>query len=191
MKLPIPTVCLAAALALFGQQASAPQYTKDGMLILPADYREWIFLSSGLGMTYGPAGAADANGNPRFDNVFVTPGAYKSFLKTGTWPEKTMFILEVRKGETKVSINNGGRVQTELVAIEAEVKDTARFPGGWAFFNLTASTEAKQIGASASCYSCHRQNGAVDNTFVQFYPTLLEVARQKGTLKPANAGGQE
>jgi hypothetical protein len=24
----------------------------------------------------------------------------------------------------------------------------------------------------------------VERTFVQFYPTLLEVARQKGTLKP-------
>ena len=27
-----------------------------------------------------------------------------------------------------------------------------------------------------------RPNGAVDNTFVQFYPTLIEVARSKGTL---------
>jgi aspartate oxidase len=26
-------------------------------------------------------------------------------------------------------------------------------------------------------------NAAVDNTFVQFYPTLLEIARQKGTLR--------
>ncbi|HYU45886.1 MAG TPA: cytochrome P460, partial [Terriglobales bacterium] len=29
---------------------------------------------------------------------------------------------------------------------------------------------------------CHEQHGAVDTTFVQFYPTLLEIAKKKGTL---------
>jgi hypothetical protein len=31
-------------------------------------------------------------------------------------------------------------------------------------------------------YSCHDKNGAVDTTFVQFYPTLIDLAKQKGTL---------
>jgi acyl carrier protein phosphodiesterase len=35
---------------------------------------------------------------------------------------------------------------------------------------------------AASCYSCHAQHGAVDTTFVQFYPTLLPIAKAKGTL---------
>jgi hypothetical protein len=39
------------------------------------------------------------------------------------------------------------------------------------------------IPATAVCYSCHKQNGAVDNTFVQFYPTLIEIAKRKGTFK--------
>jgi hypothetical protein len=38
---------------------------------------------------------------------------------------------------------------------------------------------------SATCYTCHPTKGAVDNTFVQFYPTLLPIAKQKGTLNPA------
>ena len=29
-----------------------PQYTNGNSLVRPANYREWIFLSSGLGMTY-------------------------------------------------------------------------------------------------------------------------------------------
>ena len=37
---------------------------------------------------------------------------------------------------------------------------------------------------TASCYACHRDNTAVDNTFVQFYPTLFEVAQRLGTVKP-------
>jgi hypothetical protein len=35
----------------------------------------------------------------------------------------------------------------------------------------------------ASCYSCHEKNGAVDTTFVQYYPTLIEAANTKGTYK--------
>jgi hypothetical protein len=36
------------------------------------------------------------------------------------------------------------------------------------------------------CYSCHSQNGAEDATFVQFYPTLLEVTQKKNTLSAAH-----
>ena len=160
-----------------------PRFTADGQLISPKNYREWVYLSSGLGMTYGPATDAARNSNPMFDNVFVNRGAYRSFLETGKWPDKTMFVLEVRASESKSSINNGGHYQSGTVTIEAEVKDEKRFPGKWAFFGLggTAS-QAKMIPVSASCYSCHAEHGAVDNTFVQFYPTLLEVAKIKGTL---------
>lgn len=61
------------ALALSAEAAAdGPQFTANGQLILPKEYRQWTFLSSGLGMTYGPAAAADP-ANPRFDNVFVNP----------------------------------------------------------------------------------------------------------------------
>jgi hypothetical protein len=38
------------------------------------------------------------------------------------------------------------------------------------------------IPRTANCYSCHEEHSAVDTTFVQFYPTLLSVARTKNTL---------
>jgi hypothetical protein len=160
-----------------------PQYTSDGMMRLPANYREWIFLSSGLAMTYGPAGQTNEHGEPRFDNVFVSPAAYQSFLKTGNWPDKTIMVLEIRDSQSQASINTGGHFQTGLSAVEVHVKDTARFKSGWAFFGFEKSDKAKPIPASASCYSCHEQHGAVDTTFVQFYPTLIDAAKQKGTFK--------
>ena len=177
-------ILAAAAVVLGLNAADGPQFTAGGKLILPQHYREWVFLSSGLGMTYGPLGAGATNDNPRFDNVFVTRAAYKSFLETGTWPDKTMFILEVRSGQSNVSINNGGRSQGDIVGIEANVKDEHRFPGKWGFFAFgRGASESTQIPATAACYSCHGQKGAVDNTFVQFYPTLIAVAKQKGTLR--------
>lgn len=175
-------------LAVSIAQAQDPKYSSDGMMRLPADYREWTFLSAGLAMTYGPAGQTDAQGNPHFDNVFVQPFAYKSFLKTGAWPDKTILVLEVRNSDSHVSINNGGRVQTSVAAVEVHVKDVSRFEtqfkDGWAFFAFEKADTAKLIPATANCYSCHSEHGSVDATFVQFYPTLIDIAKQKGTYKP-------
>jgi Cytochrome P460 len=178
-------LCTVAALAGADQSThdDGPRFDAKGELLLPANYREWIFLSSGLGMNYGPLAAKAGDENPRFDNVFVSPAAYRYFLDTGRWPDKTVLLLEVRAAQSKGSINNGGHFQSDLVGVEAEVKDESRFPGKWAFFGLGRGTSGKQIPTSASCYSCHAANGAVDNTFVQFYPTLLSVAKDKGTLK--------
>jgi len=161
--------------------ADGPHFLNGDRLERPANYREWVWLSSGLGMSYLPSPHAGAE--PAFDNVFVTPAAYRSFVQTGKWPDQTMFVLEVRASQSKGSINQSGHYQGALVGIEAEVKDERRFPGKWAFFGFPSGVDsAAAFPKSEACYSCHAQNGAVDNTFVQFYPTLLEIAKQKGTL---------
>ena len=164
--------------------AQEPKYTASGELLLPENYREWIYLSSGLGMTYGVVDAV-ASGivGQRFDNVFVSPQAYHSFVKTGTWPDKTIFVMEVRTSASKGSINKGGHYQEGLVTIEAHVKDQSRFPNKWEFFGFGTKQTAKPLGANSACQTCHQQHGAVDGTFVQFYPTLIPIAKSKGTLQ--------
>jgi hypothetical protein len=171
-------------LLVFGLNAKpltwGPEYTSDGQLKFPEPYREWIYLSTGFDMSYNPGMQMDHH---MFDNVFVNPQAYKAFVETGTWPDKTMLVLEGRPGEGKGSINQRGNFQgTERMGVEVHVKDEARFPGKWAFFAFDDSKTAKMIPTSASCYSCHAEHGAVDTTFVQFYPTLLPIAKSKGTL---------
>jgi Cytochrome P460 len=158
-----------------------PRYTSDGQLTLPADYREWTFVSSGLGMTYA---AMPGHDSAAFTNVFVNPAAYRSFVSTGKWPDKTMLVLEVRASASKGSINQGGSYQGEVLAIEGEVKDLAKFPGsGWAFFGFGKSSAGKMLPRTEDCYACHAEHGAVDNTFVQFYPVLLEIAKRFGTAR--------
>jgi Cytochrome P460 len=163
-----------------------PRFTAEGKLIRPANYREWVTIGTGLNMAYGPLRDAATNGHPPFTNVFVSPNAYRSFLRTGTWPDQTMFVLEIRASVpvNKATTGNNGYFQGELLGIEAEVKDERRFAGKWAFFGLDPAAPAgAQIPATASCYGCHAKNAAVENTFVQFYPVLRDVARKKGTLK--------
>jgi Cytochrome P460 len=161
-----------------------PEYTSDAQLRLPENYRQWVYLSSGFDMNYNPSAAAMPD-HHMFDNVFVNPASYKAFLKTGTWPDKTMFALELRGAEGRGSINKKGNYQGEVMGVEIHVKDEARFPGNWAFFGFDDSKTAKMTPTSANCYSCHSDHGAVDTTFVQFYPTLLPIAKSKNTLSAA------
>jgi len=162
--------------------ANTPRYTQDGKLEFPADYRRWVYLSSGMDMSY----RKNTNMNhSMFDNVFVNPEAFDEFQKTGTWPDKTMLVLEARMAGSNASINKAGKFQTtETMGFEVHVKDS-RFPGGWAFFGFGDEKPAAMIPVKADCYSCHQQHGAVDTTFVQFYPTLIQLAEQKGTLSEA------
>ena len=158
-----------------------PTYTEDGRLLFPANYREWIYLTSGIDMSYSPN--AMGMDHSIFDNVFVNPDAYKAFLQTGTWPDKTMLVLEARVAGSKASINKSGHYQTsDMMGREVHVKDESRFAGKWAFFGFESDSPAKQVPKEASCYSCHEQHAAVDTTFVQFYPTLIDIAKQKNTL---------
>jgi hypothetical protein len=187
-KITITAGCIALLLLLAAFQYSTPSnsgptYTRDGQLQLPEHYRDWIYLTTGFDMSYNPS--AQRGDHHMFDNVFVNPEAYKSFQATGKWPDKTMLVLEVRHAEGKGSINQNGNYQgSDVAGIEVHVKDEARFQGKWAFFGFgDGKTAASMIPTSADCYSCHAEHGAVDTTFVQFYPTLQPIAKSKGTLK--------
>jgi len=164
--------------------SDAPKYDADGRLMPPIAYRDWVFLSSGMDMSYSERPAmADAH---VFDNVFAPPAAYAAFKRSGVWPDKTILMLENRGAKSKGSINRLGLFQTgEIMGLEDHVKDTTRFKGGWGFFEVQGETPAKQIPYTTACYSCHEAHGAADTTFVQFYPTLLPVATRLGTLNPA------
>ena len=166
---------LLAPLLLIGATGvqDMPRYNPTGDLIVPADYREWVFLSSGLNMNYSagtPAGGDD------FDNVFVDPASWRAFKATGHWPEGTIFAKEGRHGATRGSINQSGQFQSgNSTYLELHVRD-ARFPTGWGFFEVDSDKPVRVLPVSASCYSCHQQHAATQTTFVQFYPTAKSFA---------------
>lgn len=182
MKFRLARILAAPLLMLLCAAATprAEEFTADGALIPPPDYREWVFLTSGLDMSYSQKPAMA--GMSMFDNVFVDPGAWKVFKASGHWPDGTIFILENRGASTKGSINQHGSFQAgQTMGLEAHVKDSTRFEGGWAFFDLSDAKPARQIPHDAACYGCHQTHGAVDTTFVQFYPTARPIAVKAGT----------
>ncbi|HTS50446.1 MAG TPA: cytochrome P460 family protein [Bryobacteraceae bacterium] len=168
---------LAIATAVFGQdRALKPiEYTKEGGLALP-DYSKWVFIGSGM--------TNQANPNPRFSNIFVDPAAYDQYMKKGVWPDRTIIFSEKRAAASMLPVTpNGGWSQTgELLGAEMEVKDAGK--GGWIFYEAGPGEQiGKPAAKSMPCYSCHAEKSAVDNTFVQFYPRLVEAAKRNGTYK--------
>jgi len=163
---------------------SGPQYTSDGKLVRPQGYRRWVYVSSGFGMSYNPD--VGGNGQPAFTNVFVTPSSYDYFLANGKWPDKTVFVLEEYRSTSHGSINQHGSYQEAFLGLDVEVKDESRFPDKWAYFGFdtTQPSSGAIKPAKNGCWNCHDQNAAVEHSFVQFYPELLKVAKEKGTIKP-------
>ena len=182
-------VALAIVLGVFSDSGSSqtaaaagPQFTADGKLVRPENYRRWVFVSSGYSMSYNQT----PDGMQMFTNVFVTPTAYDYFRAQGKWPDKTMFVLEIYGSESRGSINKSGKFQKDLVGLDVEVKDEKRFPDKWAYFEFDQTRKAASADTPGqnACWKCHEQSAAVEHSFVQFYPELLKVAREKGTIKP-------
>jgi|SRR5580658_390807 hypothetical protein len=195
-----------------------PHFTPDGKVIPPADYRSWVFVSTGFSMAYPasaslraapgvapfrghlPLAVAATGGGDVFQNVFVTPSAYAAFLRTGLWPDQTMFVLEIRQAKDRTAIVSGpgpglanGSVQGDLLAVEAELRDDARYPATkWKWVTFTQQglppvptlPWADNQPAGHACFQCHTAHGAVQKSMVEFYPVLCPLAAHKRTLNP-------
>ena len=168
-------------------EMAQPQYTDENHLVLPTGYRTWIFVGSSIGLSYfdkeEPAGPG------LFHHVYIQPEAYRHYIETGTFPEKTMLVMEnysvgSKEESTAAPLMEGkefqilhGKYEDARVGLEVALKDSERFEDGWVYFNFSSRDGLKETGAAfpkAVCWSCHNTHGADDNVFVQFYPILRE-----------------
>jgi len=172
--IPLLLISSLAFSAFAGQNRTAPAFDGKTTLLRPADYREWIFVGSSLGLSYR-ANAADNEkpGREIYHNVYIKPEAYREFAKTGRFPEGTMMVLETLSSETKREPGLQGSYENEFANLEISVKDSSRFDGGWAYYDFSnGKTKSEPFPASAGCVGCHKQNAQTDNVFTQFYPIL-------------------
>jgi hypothetical protein len=135
-------------------------------------------VGSSTGLSYNTPGAAPAAGAApgMFHNVYVQPWAYREFIKTGVFPEGTMFVLSFYEASRKSAPAKAGFYEGDRApGIEVHLKQKGINKTGWAFFGFgdTASIGAK-IPGTASCYTCHATEAAHDNVFTQFYPFMRE-----------------
>jgi hypothetical protein len=149
-----------------------PRYTADGALERPSGFETWVSVGSSLGLGYSEH--ASGQGPGEFHTVYMQPGAFAEYARTGRFPEKTMFILALHEPRRRESIAKEGWFQGDLVALEAAVKDRERFAEGWAYFDFGKGglDPTGRALPPESCHRCHVEHGADDNVFVQFYPPL-------------------
>ena len=167
-----------------------PEYTASGDLKLPKNWRDWIYVGSPL----TPNALNDGHANfPEYHNVYIEPGSYAIYKKTGVFPDGTIFVKELQLTTKPEENPDGSRTEPSgrgyfpgaFNGADVTVKDTKRFAasGGWGYFNfhhfepkaLTATVKAK-----SECAFCHIASAKRDEVWTQFYRILDEVPAPQG-----------
>ena len=70
------------------------------------------------------------------------------------------------------------------VAVTAALAASSRSSAGKTFYFIPKdAASGKAFPKTAGCFACHADHGAVDTTFVQYYPSLIGAAKNHGTYK--------
>src|ERR671919_3142811 len=124
------------------RQRYLPEYTKDGDLVLPKNWRTWVYVGSPLtpdGLNNGKAGF------PEYHNVYIEKHNVDAYLKTGSFPEGTVIVKELTRvvnptfpDGSRTEPSGRGYFNGEFNGMDVTVKDSKRFAktNNWAFFNF-------------------------------------------------------
>lgn len=167
-------------------------FTKDGELIRPAGWREWVFVGSPLTPNSLNGGAAPF---PEFHTVYIDPVSWEHYKKTGKFREGTMFAKELTLVGDTAATSGVGFFNGDQQGFEIAHKDTKRYPnetGGWAYYTFGHHAEpysnSAAAMATAACAACHTAAAADDMVFTQYYP-ILKGAKGTGQAA-AGVGGK-
>ena len=179
--------------------AVMPTYDEDGKLLLPEDFREWVFAGSSLGLSYSEG----SGGVEMFHHTLIEPTAFDHFVETGEFREGTMLALLLHDLGFGVLPGRKGQFANDLRAVELAVKDSERLSEGWGYYNFGSRKgllDRAQPFGKESCHSCHVEHAAYDNVFLQFYPLLaqattvplpeLSIQAPAAAAKPAPASSE-
>ena len=130
---------------------------EDGALLLPEDYKNWVFVGRASEQPH-----ASANGGSR--NVYMSPEAYREYRRSGVFPQGTVLVLESKREDA------GG------LMLEVSVKDR-RLGDGWNYFRFTGAggalaKKSQPLPEAEGCLGCHRNRATRDHVFTEFYPAL-------------------
>ena len=180
------------------QSRYLPEYTDSGDMKLPPNsiWREWVYVGSPLTPNALNGGHA---GFPEYHNVYIEPGSYAIYKKTGVFPDGTIFFKELQLTLGPAENPDGSRTEPSgrgyfpgaFNGADVTVKDSKRYAdtGGWGYFDFNhfepkAATTAVQ--PKSNCAFCHIAAAKRDDVWTQFYRILDEVPLpQGGGMKPA------
>jgi hypothetical protein len=158
-----------------------PEYNSAGELLLPKNFHEWIFVGSPL----TPNALNDGKANfPEYHNVYIEPGSYRIYQKTGVFPEGTIFFKELQLTQpaenpdgSRTEPSGRGFFPAGFNGADVTVKDSKRYAGtgGWGYFNFNhhePKAATAKVKAEGECAFCHEASAKKDEVWTQFYPLL-------------------
>lgn len=193
-KLPIATLIMSLSLfagmslARPAREAAAstpkrylPQYTASGDLVLPKGFHHWVYVGSPLTPNALNGGKA---GFPEYHNVYIEPGSFEIYKKTGVFPEGTIMFKELQltlpaqnPDGSRSEPSGRGYFPGALNGADVTVKDTKRYAatGGWGYFNFhhfEPKAPTAHLMKKEECGFCHMASAKKDGVWTQFYPLL-------------------
>lgn len=179
----------ASTLTAHAGDVTKAKFTADGAVMLPENWREWVYIGTPL----TPNGLNDGEAPfPEFHNVYIEPTAWAHWKQTGTFADGTQIVKElvlIRESEggnepdgSATEVSGRGYFQGEFQGLELSYKDTQKFasePGGWVYYSFGHMAPPYAPTAEAfpadSCNACHEASAADDFVFTQFYPVLRSI----------------
>src|SRR5215475_8199794 len=151
-----------------------PEYTADGDLILPKNFEKWVFVGSPL----TPNVLNDGKANfPEFHNVYMEPGSYEIYQKTGEFPEGTIFLKELQlmlpqenPDGSRTEPSGRGFFPGKLNGADVTVKDSKRYAdsGGWGYYNFNhfePKAKTAKVRSRGECAYCHIASAKKDDVW--------------------------
>ncbi len=175
---------------------SKPSFNAKGELMRPdVSYREWVYV--GTPLTPNELNPPEAP-FPDFHNVYIHPGDFDYWKRTGTFRDGTILVKELVTVGSKRAVSGKGYFMGEFLGLEATIKDSKRFkdePGFWAYFSFGHSyplADSAKAFPAAACNACHAASAADDFVFTQYYPVLRAAkgARSGRAMNTASADFQ-
>jgi Cytochrome P460 len=176
---------LAIAAVAFSQPSAptGPQFTKEGNLVLPSDFREWVFIGGPITPNALNNGKADF---PEFHDVYIERENLRYYQQHGNFPEGTVMVKELvltqpgKYPDGSIDSASGrGYFPGALQGLDVMVKDSKRFgdTNNWGFFTFghhalpyEPTAKVMSVGQCAYCHIAHVAK--TDMVWVQYYPLL-------------------
>jgi len=177
---------------LIPASASAEDFfeMKDGELVRPTGYREWVFIGTPLTPNDMNNGQATF---PEFHAVYLDPESWDVWKESGEFRDGAIIVKELISVGSKAAASGAGYFMGDYIGLEASIKSSEHFPdepGNWAYFSFTTPdhktlTETNAPFPAAACNACHDAVAADDFVFTQYYPVLTA---GKGAGEDAGGG---
>jgi len=160
-------------------------FNEQGQAALPKGYRSWVHAYTAWEGITTTILDGTVTKTPEFHSVYVEPNTYRTFMRTGKWPEGSLMVKEF--STTSIDPENCGTPPAHVckfstsnvifphgqTGIGLMLKDSKRYPkepGGWVYFSFGHKAPPYEpfspVRPRAQCAQCHIDHVGPKNDYV-------------------------